>query len=320
MANIQWDPDNWDWGLPDIKATVSDVREETPKIPYQPLEADYEDFKYVVEYHEYLFDIQVRTKADVVLHAGGFPTNEWWHETSMPYCWKEWLGVTGGSNYGTNFDGGCYVRFSCLPWGIPNFGPVPEGYSFNGYWLGIMNAKVEGFDDGVCQTDTPISHTGWVRNVESVGSQLNMFMDDGTFSSAYIDIPWDITKVLDPDVENAVVVYLPFDLMAGAYEEYTAWSGTGSIVECKPVDYYLTYTVRIEGLVIREYEYRDPSTPPNPSPIEPPHDYVPYTPQGIWDKYWMWIILGVVLVFAFFFGTTLLAGAGLSSILRGRKR
>lgn len=318
-ANIQWDADDSEYGLPDVKATVSDIREETPKMPYQPLEADYEDYKYIVEYHEYLFDVQVRTKATVVLHHAGFPTNEWWHETAMPYEWREALG-SGGNHIGISFDGGCYARFSCLPWGIPNFGPIPENYTFQAYWLGIMNAKVEEYTYGKCNPDVEESHNGWVRNIESVGSQLNMYQDDGTFATAYARIPWDITKVLDPDIENSIVVYLPFELMAGAYEGWdlhAVFPFSGAIVECVPVDYFVTYTVRIEGLVIREYKARDPALPENPSPIEPPEDYTPWNPPSFFDKYGIWIILIAVIIVGGFFFVTVLAGVGLGSIFRG---
>jgi len=207
-----------------------------------------------------------------------------------------------------------------LPWGIPNFEPAPEGYVFKGYWLGIMNAKLEDYSYGKCDPSLEENHKGWVRNVESVGSQLNMYLDDGTFAASYGQVPWDITKVLDPDIENAVVVYLPFDLMAGAYEKWdlnAVFPLSGAIVECKPVDYYLTYTVRIEGLVIREYESRDPALPENPSPIEPPEDYVPYTAESFFSKYAMWIVIFGIVIVAFLFVGSFFFNIGLFSMFRG---
>jgi hypothetical protein len=125
-----------------------------------------------------------------------------------------------------------------------------------------------------------------------------MFQDDGTFTKAYAEVPWDVTKVLDPDIKSAVIIYVPFHLMAGAWEKYDdgydLWEG--AIVEAKPVDYYLTYTVRMETLVVKEYTYREPSISPNPSPIKAPNDYVPYTVPTFWDKYGLWIIIGVVIL------------------------
>jgi hypothetical protein len=321
-TNIQWDFDDWKYGYPDVKATVSDVREETPKMAYEALQKDYDQFKYIVEYHEYLFDVQIRTIADVEL-VDTTISNSYKHETSMPYMWHENFGQTGGDLIGKNLDGGVYVRFSCLPWGIPNFGDTPENYSFNGYWLGIMNAKVENIQTGIATQDIEITHTGWVRNVESVGSQLNMSRDDGTFTQSYSEISWDINKVLDPDIKNTVIVYLPFDLMAGAYEKfdpYAGWLLAGSITELKPVDYYVTYTVRMECLVVKEYEYRDPASSPNPSPIQKPQDYVPYTQLSFWDKYGLYIIIGIILLFLLGFIVLPILGISIGIFGLGRSR
>ena len=311
-ASIKWDADDPAYGFPDIKATVSDVREETSKMPYETLEQDYQDYKYVIDYHEYLFDLQVRTIADVQ-ETGEYV---WIHETSFPDEWRENL-ASGGDRTGRSFDGGAYVRFSCLPWGMPDF-EAPENYTFNGYWLGIMNAKVERSDKGVATPDIEITDKGWSRNIASTGAQLNMYLDDGEFGNSYAEVPWDITKVLDPDIKNVVVVYLPFELMAGAkhYHDVTKRAYRGAITELKPVDYYITYTVRMECLVIKEYEARDPSTPANPSPIEAPEDYVPATTTSFWDKYAMWIIIIIVGAVGFLIVFSLLSGMGLFGLLR----
>jgi len=307
-ANLQDDFDSATWGFPDIKATVSDVRELSPPMPYAPLEKDLQGFKYIVEYHEYAFDVQIRTIAGVQINNNNpdrnnapLKTHYWEHETGAPYSWACFWGV-GGISIGKNFDGGVFARFSCLPWGILDYGPVPENYTFNGYYLAVMNAKVESSVSGVATPDIEISQKGWVRNIESTGSQLNMFSDDGTFAKAYASIPWDINKVFDPDIKSVVIVYLPFDLMAGNYEYYdvNAYAYNGAITEFKPVDYYLTYTVRMETLIVKEYEQRDPATSPNPSPIQNPKDFVPYTASTFWDKYGFAIIIiaiiGIVLL------------------------
>lgn len=300
-SNLQWDFDDADYGMPDIKATSSDLREETPKIPYSPLQNDVAKFRYITEYHEYLFDVQIRTVAGVTgkVEASGWmeQTMVWTHETSMAFQWLTNAGP-GGDKIGKPFDGGVYVRFVCKPWGIPDQSNAPANYTFKGYWLGVMNAKVEKAPSGVATPDIEITDKGWVRNIESVGSQLNMFEDDGTFGKAYTEIPWDTSKVLDPDIKSAVIVYLPINLMAGAWAKYDAsynWYN-GAVVECKPVDYYVTYTVRMETLITKEYEFRDPGISPNPSPIQTPKDYVPYTALTFWDKYGFWIIVIAIIV------------------------
>lgn len=317
-ANIEWDPDHPEYGIPNVKATVGDVREEYPKMPYEPLESHYGNFTYVVEYHEYLFDVEMRTIADVNPGGGTF-TQVWIHETSMPYEAKRNAGVTTGEKIGKPFDGGVYVRFSNLPWGMPDYGPVPENYTFNGYWLGIMNAKVEDHRKGVCDPTIQISHKGWWRNVESRGSQLNMYEDDGRLATSYAEVPWDITKTLDPDIENVVIVYLPFELMAGAWEKYDPYGGspplTGSIVEMKPVDVYLDYTVRMECLVVKEYEFRDPGTSPNPSPIGVPGDYVPYSAYSFWEKYGLWIVIGLIAGALFLLALAMFGGIGIFAMV-----
>lgn len=322
IVSAEWDSDFYyapNHGYPDIKASVGDIREEVPKMAYATLERDFKKFKYIVDYHEYLFDVQIRTHADMI--PDGNPefldTQQWKHETSMPYEWKTNF-AQGGSRTGLNFAGFIYVRFSNLPWGIPDFAPAPENYTFNGYWLGVMNAKIEETDSGIAQYDPPQEiHKGWERNIASVGSQIPMLTDDGTFTQQYAEVPWDTTKVLDPDIKNVVVLELPCDLMAGAWERFNPYANflAGSIEEAKPVDHYIAYTVRMECLVVKEYEYRDPAASPNPSPIEVPKDYVPYTPYSFWEKYGL-IIIGIVIVaIVAIWIFTSISGIGLLQIL-----
>jgi hypothetical protein len=208
------------------------VREPTGKFPYAPLENKAGNFTYVTEYHEYLFDVQLRTIASVKGETGvtpwpgGSTTMIWTHETSATYQWVTNAGA-GGDKIGKNVAGSVFIRFSTLPWGLLDYGEAPENYVFNGYWLGIMNAKIENFDYGIATKDIEITDKGWVRNVESIGSQLNMYKDDGTYAAAYTEIPWDTNKILDPDIKNVVIVEVPFDLMAGAYAKYDMWAYTG---------------------------------------------------------------------------------------------
>ena len=323
-ANIQWDQDFPEYGLPDVKATVSDVREEFKKMPYETLEQHYEGYTYVIDYHEYLFDVQIRTIADVEPGErtnGIIGSQSWRHETGMPYQSINNAMETWGEKIGKSFEGGVYARFSCLPWGIPDYGELGENYVFKGYWLGVMNAKVESHSCGIATPDIEVDHKGWVRNVESVGSQLNMYKDDGELVTAYNAISWDATKILDPDIQNVVIVYLPFNIMAGASTLYDALGGipplVGEISDCKPVDYYLTYTVRMESLVVKEYEFRDPGLPPRPSPIDPPVDYVQIRGAGFWEKYLLWIIIALIIAVLLFIGLVMLGGVGIYSMGRG---
>ena len=299
-SNLQHDFDNPAWGMPDIIATAGDVREEMSAWPYAPLESDVGNYKYVTTYHEYLFDVQIKTLADMSsVDANG--TRVWTHETSMPFQYQTQTGA-GGIYKGKEIKGKVYVRFSTLPWGFLDYGPIPDNYSAtNVYWLGVMNAKCEEIDTGLAAQnidESDVIDKGWARGIESTGGPLNMMDDDGTFAVPYAKVPWDANKVLDPDIQSTIIVELPFDMMAGAIPVWDRWAfmGGGAIAQCKPVDYYLTYTVRMECLVVKEYAARDPGLPANPSRIDPPQDYVGYQIPSFWDKYGLWIIIGAVLV------------------------
>lgn len=318
-SNVQYDFDYAEYGMPDIKATVGDIREETGAMPYATFQHDYGNFRYITQYHEYLFDVQVRTVAGVTRDTSQTePT--WIHETSMPYEYRTNAGP-GGTRIGKPFDGKILVRFSTLPWGTLDYGPVPENYTFNGYWLGIMNSKIEDYTYGQAVQEIEVVHKGWVRNVQSEGAPLNMMQDDGTYAQQYTEIPWDSNKILDPDIKSSVIVEIPINLMAGAFDRYDVWTnyGAGGIVEVKPVDYFVTYTVRMEALVTKEYEYRDPATAPNPSPIKAPEDYVPYSAANFWDKYSMWIIIGLVVLVALAF-FSIWIGLPIFAIIFGARR
>jgi len=323
-ANIQDDFDQATWGLPDIKATAGDVRELQPPMPYEPLQRDLGKFKYVVTYHEYAFDVQIRTLASAQINNDNPDRNNaplgtlyWEHETSLPASYACFYGQ-GGTSIGRAFDGGVFARFSCLPWGILDYGPVPENYTFNGYYLGVMNAKIESYAWGKV-ADIESTAKEWVRNVESVGSPLNMYSDDGTYARKYTEVPWDPTKVFDPDIKSVVIVYVPFNLEAGAYHYYSVnnYCYNGAITELKPVDVFLTYTIRMETLVVKQFEQRDPGAPPNPSPIENPEDYVAYNGVSFWDQYGFAIIVIVIFGVILFFAAIIVVGPVLLMLLLG---
>lgn len=302
-ATIQWDADNPEYGYPDVISRVGDVREETLPSGYSPGQDVFDkgNFKYIVEYHEYLFDVQIQTLATVTLYKLGiFGDNYWRHETAMPYSYRDNLGASG-SDVGKSFVGVVYVRFSNLPWGTLDYGPVPENYTFKGYWLGVMNAKSQKVERGQVDPEATASWQGWARGLESPGAQLNIFRDDGSFGQAYVPVPRDQNKVLDPDIADVVIVELPFDVLAGAYEIFSGSAATfkGQITEVKPRDWFITYTVRMECLVVKEYEYADPGISPNPSPIEHPVDYVPGDLPSWIDQYLIWIIIAIVIVIVF---------------------
>jgi hypothetical protein len=288
-SSIQYDFDNSQYGMPDIKVVVGDIREEKSKFPYAPLENKMGNFTYITEYHEYLFDVQIGTVAGVTKSG-----DVWLTETAMPYERYDSLLGGSGDRIGKPFDGKVYIRFVTSPWGMPDFGLGPENYTFNGYWLGIMNSKCEDCEYGQAVENIEEVHKGWVRAVMPKGEPLNMMQDDGKYALPYNKVPWDSSKILDPDIKSNVVLEIPINMLAGAFDRYDFWKS--AIIEVRPIDYSLTYTIRMECLVTREYEFRDPATPANPSPIEKRVDWVPTSAATFWDRYGMWIIIGAIIL------------------------
>jgi len=290
-SSIQYDFDNSQYGMPDIKVVVGDIREEKSKFPYAPLENKMGNFTYITEYHEYLFDVQIRTVAGITHSVVG---DAWLTETAMPYESYASVGGGWGDHVGLPFNGKVYIRFVTSPWGTPDFGPAPENYVFNGYWLGIMNSKCEDSEFGKVVQDIEEVHKGWVQGVMPKGEPLNMMQDDGKYAAEYTRFPWDSSKILDPDIKSNVVLEIPINMFAGAFDRFDFW--TDRIIAVTAIDYYLTYTIRMECLVTKEYEFRDPATPANPSPIEKPVDYMPTSAANFWDRYGMWIIIGAIIL------------------------
>jgi len=332
----RFDLDNSNYGLPDLEITVSDIRKKEGFWPYADLEQVYEGYKYVVTFREYLFDVQVRTIADVERHSvtpALITRNEWEHETAMPYMWHSNLDGTGGDKVGKAFTGSVYIRFAVHPWGLIDFGDPPENYTFKSYWAGVMNVKMESKDTGKVLLDSNLpdwlgagtnlpqseNHQGWVKGLPSDGAQLNMLLDDGSFGRAYSEVPWDPAKVLDPDIKSVVIVQIPFEIMAGAYENFDEWYWVryGNIADLKPVDYWFTATIRMETFIVKEYQAREPGISPDPSPIQPPQDYYPVHIPSFWEQYGIWIIIAIIIIIIIIAAFSIFGGLGIGGILFG---
>jgi len=321
-SSLTWDFDNAETGMPDIRATVSDIREEKNATVYEPLEKEEGNFTFITKYHEYILDVQIRTVADMKMIEDVNVGPEWYHETSMPYSWKSNL-WSGADHIGKNIAGSLFIRFSVLPWGTYDYGPLPPGYQFDRYWLGVMNAKVEGVPSrGEAEQTIPsksVTYLGDARDIATDGTPLNMKKDDGTYANQYASIPWDSEKVLDPDIQSTVIVELPFDLLAGAWMQYdpSYFTYFGGIIQAKAIDYYIQYKVRIECLVRAKLEFRDPATPENPSTLDTPSDYVPYHAPSFIEEYGFWIIVGAI-IFVILLIILILLGLPLVFFMGGR--
>jgi hypothetical protein len=310
-VKVRHDFDVATWGLPDIEVTVSDVRKNDLK-PFA--NKTIQGFNYELLAIEELFDVKIRTIADAVKVPSSVEDMSWWHETSMGFEWKT-INKQGGEHIGQKFSGGAYVKFSCNPWGMEDYGVNPV--TFKRFWYGLMNMKVESMAVGQANDipENEIQHKGWARGLATPGDQLNMIPENPKLGGVYSPIPWDPQKILDPDTRASAIVYLPVDMFAGAKDTYDPTHDlfTGGITNVLPIDYYVIYTVRVEACLVREFgSSEEPNPSPNPSPLQPPKDYTPYTPATFWGQYGTWIIIAVIafivlaLIGAFIFGGSIL--------------
>jgi hypothetical protein len=221
----------------------------------------------------------------------------WWHETAMGFEWKTNLLGTGGEHIGQEFHGGAYVKFSCNPWGMEDYGVNTA--TFKRFWYGLMNMEVQtvaaGQEGDIPETE--FQHKGWAHGVAGPNEQLNMIPENPKLGGVYSPIPWDPQKILDPDTRSSAVVYLPIDLMAGARDTYDQayFMGMGGITSVTPLDYYVIYTVRVEACLVREFgSSEEPNLGNEHGGIRPNNDYTSYTPVTFWDKYGTWIIIAVI--------------------------
>jgi hypothetical protein len=183
-----------------------------------------------------------------------------------------------------------------------DFGPAPAGYKWTEtYWFGILEAALDKRDGGVVgdvvnQGKAEENFRGFSKDVTSGQAFFNMHLDDGTFVKAYNKIPYtDMDKILDPDIQQAVIVALPYDLLAGADDQYSTWPG--GINGLVAIDYFVTYTVRMTCVVVKEsVEVRDPVVNPKARPIELPKDYYTGYLPSWWDQYGLWLIVGGIIV------------------------
>jgi len=277
------------------------------------------NYTYVVERTDYEFDVTVKTVADVTLHDA--ETHDWWHETGMPYEWQG-FGTQGGTHIGLDFKGGVYVRFACKPWltMLMQPGPnAPANSRFMRYWFGVMDTYITKASYGYCDRNynqNPPTFVGMWAGIASENSHPPMTRDDGTYVTPYAIVPWDTNKVLDQDIANAVVVYLPFDLLAGAVEKWHGGTlGSNSYIEdVKKADVYVTYTVLVQGMVIKEFAASPPQPGESP-PIKAPNDAVRVSVPSWWDQYGTIIIIAIIVVAIVLIAFAWIVGPGILLIV-----
>jgi len=303
-GSVTWDFDQADYGMPDIRGSAGDIRVQEPSSGITNLTLERNGYKYLIDYKEYIFPVQIRTIAGVKIDTSDLRSQTgktWLTETAMPYEWRNNFG-SGGTRVGLPIKGSVFVRVACLPFGFPNFGPAPSGYVFDDYWLGILSIKSQYSDVGSASFDSsgkPLEevHKGWIRDVPSDGQPLTMWLDDGDLAIPYASVPWSPDRVVDKDIQSSLICEIPFDLKAGAYDTFNAYQPSlgGQIEEVDPVDHYMTVTVRLECFLVKKYATAEPVTPLNPSDIAAPHDWVGNTQLSFWDKYGMWILIGAII-------------------------
>lgn len=298
IRNIQgetkYDFDTYNYGVPDIEWNSGGPRTKTTAWPYAEIERKYGDYLYVCERVDYEFEVTINTEATVELVDSN--NHKFWHETSMPYEYQG-FGTQGGNHVGKNFDGSLYVRFGCNPW--MNYAPTQKAnYTFTDYWFGVMDCYIEDTVWGQMEPGLAFTHAPDVRGLADENSHPPMFYDNASYVEAYDTVPWDATKVLDPDIASKVIIKLPFDMLAGAREQWHGGViGYDSYIEAVyPVDVYATYTILVQGMVVREYTASVPQGGESPK-LQPPRDWVPVKEPSWLDmnNYWLWIGLAVLV-------------------------
>jgi hypothetical protein len=292
-TKVRHDFDAAAFGEPDIEVTTSDVRKDELK-PFENVTV--QGFNYEILKLASHFEVKIRSVADAVRVPGD--DTRWIHETAMGFEWKTNLLGSGGEHIGQEFSGGAYVKFSCNPWGMEDYGVNPN--TFKRFWYGLMNMEVEAVTIGQVGSvpESEIQHKGWVHGLAGVNDQLSMIPENPKLGGVYSRIPWDPQKILDPDIRSSAIAFLPADIMAGARDSYDVgyFLGMGGITDVLPIDYYVIYTVRVEACLVREYgSTEEPNTGPDYGPLQPPVDYSPYNPTTFWDKYGTWIIIAVII-------------------------
>lgn len=314
IGSSNWivDEDEPNWGSPTIMIQSSTIRHVDMTgnvIPASqpatlPIEKTINNKKYVVDQHIYMFDITVRTLADVAHYTESLTIDHFEHETS-------WSKTTDAIIYtdhqydghvGKPFNGGVYTKFVINPWsGLPTR-ETPEGYQLNGAWAGVMGATIFTKEQGQVENkwgekpnpsmEAPI----YVRGGLDHGAQVNMYEDAGGFGTPAPVIPWDPNQILDARIQSAVVLYLPVELQAGAYLTKNFAGVTDQLTPC---DAYIKYTVRVDVLQAHEYIL---VTNPIPPTLDPPTDFLSWA-KGFWDALFdptsptFWILI-VILILA----------------------
>lgn len=309
------DDDAYNSGVPTMMIQTSDIRHvdfSGTVIPNnqaaRTMTIERESVTYQLDYHIYMYDVTVRTRADyaklqVVPIAPYFE-----HETSWPFAGDAGLGniVTDPDRQGKPFDGGVYMKFAINPWRGPQADTtaVPAGYYMSDAWAGVMNTYVFNKEQGqianqwgetpMASVDAPIYVKGALDN----GAQVPMFEDDGTYGSATQIVNWDPSLNPDTRIQSTVIQYLPVKESAGAYLTRNV---IGGATELSPCDVYVKYTLRVDVLQTHEFTLYTGQVVPT---LAPPVDYFSWT-RGFWDQFaddgwWYYIFLAIVGLMALF--------------------
>ncbi len=235
---------------------------------------------YYLDYHIYHFSVSIRTLADKAYNASD---GLWWHETSAPS--KAFLGAFGWTKIGKPFEGGAYVKFIVSPWIGGTYRAAPNSsYVLERCWAGIMNAYV--FEVSSQQVrnqwgDKPNpNHDYYVKGLLNRGGQVPMFKDDGTFGTSAPTVDWDLNVTPDIRIESTVVLFLPVDMMAGAYVKYNAWDG--HMEEVYPCDVEAIYTIRVDVLTVHDFVLQTSYKPPM---LKWAEDFFSWS-LSFWDGLW----------------------------------
>jgi hypothetical protein len=311
-AYWKFDVDAPNYGEPTIMIETTDLRHTNTAGTQIPNEQTVStktvtrgNHTYYLDYHIYMFEVTIRTVADrVTIDAGSaLFVPMWEHETSWGCQRNNAIVPTSYGHVGKPFQGGVYVKFVIDPWTGEEVHTAPsEDYVSQGAWAGVMNSyiykKVEGqvenqYKEGMPtpNAEAPLTARGNLDN----GYQVNMYIDNGAFSTQAPTVNWDENLSPDSRILSTAVLYLPIQLEAGAYLTKDI---LGAVWALTPCDAYVKYTVRVDVLQSHDFVLQTAYEPPIGTT---PTDYFTWA-KGFWDSlfsspnFYFFIIIIAILI------------------------
>lgn len=288
------DIDEINYGVPTMMCELGGIRhtdfagQDIPwDSPADTREVVIGDNIYYLDRHIYTYSVTIRTIADKNPYGGGpLVPPSWEHETSWPHTYWDPIYKPDDGYTGDTFEGGFYSKFVIMPWRGASYHEPPDAdpgyhYELDGAWAGVMNSYVlqrwEGqIENKEGETPDPDPNAGIrIAGGLSVGRQIPMFEDDGTFGTPAPTVEWDPTLTPDVRIESTVVQFLPIEMDPGAKLSFNIIGQIDGLWTC---DVFVTYLIRVDVLQSHEFSLQVGDPPDE----EDPTDYFSWA-LGFWD-------------------------------------